>query len=197
MEQRIILASKSPRRKELLEQIGLRFEVITSEVDEDFDPILNPVEVVSELARRKCAVVSENHKDAFVIGADTIVVHNGDVLGKPKSSEHAIEMLRGLNSKSHDVITGVSIEWLNKGLQESFSNSSEVTFHDLSIEVIARYVETGEPLDKAGGYGIQGLGSVLVKSISGSYTNIVGLPLEEIVPRIRLHLGDGRFFCNS
>ena len=191
MTPKIILASGSPRRKELLEQIGVRFAVVTANVDETPPEGLSHREVVEVLAQRKCEAVASEHPDAFVIAADTIVVFKDEILGKPKTSERAIEMLQKLNDSTHQVITGVAYQLLDREIKASFSVSTEVTFHKLTDELIERYVASGEPLDKAGGYGIQGLGAALVKRVEGSYWNVVGLPLSEVVEVLVRELGDG------
>lgn len=194
MQTKIILASGSPRRRELLSQIGLSFEVIPSDVDEIVVGAFSPIERVMELAKRKCIDVARAHPDALVIGADTIVVFEGDVLGKPGSNEIALEMLKRLNGRSHEVITGVSFACVKQDFCKEIATHTEVTFHSLSEQLMAAYVATGEPLDKAGGYGIQGKGIALVKSISGSYSNIVGLPLEQVVLMVREFYGDDILF---
>lgn len=191
MTPKIILASGSPRRKELLEQIGVRFEVITANVDETPPVGLFPEEVAKILAERKCEAVASQHPDAFVIAADTIVVFKDEILGKPETPERATEMLQKLSNNKHQVITGVGYQQQDRELRDSFSIASEVTFHKLTDELIKRYVSTGEPLDKAGAYGIQGLGAALVKHVEGSYWNVVGLPLSEVVEVLRAELGDG------
>ncbi|CAM3458029.1 Maf family protein [Cytobacillus oceanisediminis] len=181
--QNLILASSSPRRKELLENLHFTFEVSSSDVDESFDPWLTPDEIVKELAFRKADAVFKKYPDAFVIGSDTVVVKDGNVLGKPSSSEEAFSMLKSLSGTTHSVYTGVSI--LAPGKQIKFYEKTDVVFWELTDEEINSYIGTGEPFDKAGAYGIQGFGSVLVKSISGDYFSVVGLPVSRTVRELR------------
>ena len=200
----IILASKSPRRKQLLEEAGVKFVAFTgsTEVDETLEPDLlaNPEEAVKKLAERKAgAVVQEVLAQnpvglGIVIGADTMVVLDGEMLGKPYSADHAREMLRKLSGRTHQVITGVSV-WmmlLNETEENggdgnvsigfrTFSETSYVTFKDLTDEDINAYVATGETIDKAGAYGIQGKGGDLVEKYEGDYNNIVGLPVDKLL----------------
>lgn len=200
----VILASKSPRRKQLLEEAGVRFSVFTgsTEVDETLEPDLlaDPEEAVKKLAERKAgAVVQEVLAQnpvglGIVIGADTMVVLDGEMLGKPYSADHAREMLRKLSGRTHQVITGVSV-WmmlLNETEENggdgnvsigfrTFTETSEVTFKELSDEDINAYVATGETIDKAGAYGIQGKGAALVDHYEGDYNNIVGLPVDKLI----------------
>lgn len=181
--QNLILASSSPRRKELLENLHLTFEVSSSDVDESFDPGLTPEEIVKELAFRKANAVFKQYPESCVIGSDTVVVKDGNVLGKPGSSEEAFSMLKSLSGTAHSVYTGVSI--LAPGKQIKFYEKTDVVFWELTDEEINSYIGTGEPFDKAGAYGIQGLGSMLVKSISGDYFSVVGLPVSRTVRELR------------
>jgi len=178
---RIILASKSPRRKRLLEQAGIQFFVIDSQVDEE--KILAPTPQLSALAlaEAKAGAVAQKHPDAWVIGADSIVVINNMILNKPVSKEHAEQMLKSLSGTTHQVITGYSIMCKEQNLKKSEICSTEVTFKRLSSGEINWYLETPEPWDKAGAYAIQGIAAFMIKSISGSYTNVVGLPVCEVV----------------
>jgi septum formation protein len=173
--QNLILASSSPRRKELLENLRLTFTISSSEVDESFDPTLSPEDVVMDLADRKAKVIFKENPEAFVIGSDTIVVADGLVLGKPTDNTDAKGMLEKLSGKKHDVYTGVSILSPNGNTQ--FFERTEVWFWELTDDEINFYVQSGEPLDKAGGYGIQKLGSMLVKKIHGDYFAVMGLPV--------------------
>ncbi len=172
---RFICASASPRRREILSSCGYDFEVIPSDADESIEGSLTPAETVTELSKRKALSVSEKHPDAVVFGCDTIVVLGGTILGKPRDEADAKNMLRLLSGKTHAVLTGVTITDGTKTV--TFYENSEVTFYDLSDETIASYVASREPMDKAGSYGIQGLGCILVKGISGDYFSIVGLPI--------------------
>ena len=173
--QRLILASASPRRKELLTNLHLPFEISSSNVDESFSPSLSPADAVVELASRKAKFVAEKNGDAYVIGADTIVVFEGDILGKPQDEEEAVSMLSRLSGSTHEVYTGVSI--ISPEKEISFYEKTLVTFWELTQEEISLYIKSGEPYDKAGSYGIQGFGSYLVKSVNGDYFTVVGLPV--------------------
>jgi septum formation protein len=178
---RLILASNSPRRRELLTQAGLIFSVIPSEVDEHEVTISEPDVFVRTLAESKAVDIAEKHPDNWVIGADTIVVIEKQILGKPASADAARDMLRRLSGNVHQVFTGYCI--CCKREERIFTDAvkTDVRFKNLSEAEIEWYIQTGEPFDKAGGYGIQGIGSFLVKSIEGSYTNVVGLPVCEVV----------------
>ncbi|WP_066632605.1 Maf family protein [Desulfolucanica intricata] len=173
----IILASASPRRKELLEQLKLSFEIKVCPVDERIPKGVKPTEYVEYLAERKAQAVAIECSRGIIIGADTIVVKDNRILGKPDSPAQAVEMLNFLSNSIHEVLTGVAVIDAATGQKSIFSERTEVTFKDLSKEDIEGYVRTGEPLDKAGAYAIQGLGSVLVKGIKGCYFNVVGLPV--------------------
>jgi len=176
---KFVLASASPRRKELLENIGLEFEIIVSEADESvIDRSIAPDMLVKELAMLKAAEAAKYaKKDSFVIGADTVVVYDGQVLEKPADSESAEGMLKMLSGKEHCVYTGVCIFNTNDCSAICKSEKTVVSFKELSEETVKNYVKTGEPMDKAGSYGIQGKGALLIKGIEGDYFNVVGLPL--------------------
>jgi septum formation protein len=178
---KIILASKSPRRKELLEQIGLDITICPSNIDENKVPIQEPEKYVKELACMKAHDVSHLYPDSWVIGADTIVVIQDKIIEKPDSKADAVKMLNQLNNCEHFVYTAFCICNKNKSLKNIQSVKTKVYFKHLTAHEINWYTNTQEPFDKAGGYGIQGIGSFIVKSISGSYTNVVGLPVCEIV----------------
>ena len=189
---RIILASQSPRRRELLTQIGLKFEVIPSTVEEVITSI-NPVEVVQELAQQKARDVAnvaakETPKESLlVIGADTIVVYEGKILGKPEDKEDAVRMLAMLQGKEHSVYTGVA---LLTGEQEIiFAEETRVQMCPMTPEEILWYVNTGEPMDKAGAYGIQGLCARFIRQIQGDYNNVVGLPVGRIYQELKKEEG--------
>lgn len=174
----IILASGSPRRKELLETAGLDFEIIVADIEEKIPDGATPQEAVKALALQKAQAVANSHRESIVIGADTVVVCDGKILGKPKDEKDAFNMLRMLSGRSHTVCTGVA---LIKGDKiKNFCDETEVEFHTLSDKEIEAYVSTGEPMDKAGAYGIQGKGCVLVKRINGDYFNVVGLPVSRV-----------------
>ncbi|MBI2934877.1 MAG: septum formation inhibitor Maf [Chloroflexi bacterium] len=174
----IVLASASPRRRDLLEQIGLRFVIDAGDFAEQLPASSrNPEAVALDLACRKAAGVAARHPDSLIIGADTLVVLGHRVLGKPANPDEARKMLRRLGGRAHTVITGICIldSATNKALSRAVQ--TRVWLKRLSPEEIDAYVKSREPLDKAGAYGIQGLGSVIVKKIEGDYFNVVGLPL--------------------
>ncbi|MBR4858822.1 MAG: septum formation inhibitor Maf [Clostridia bacterium] len=180
---KIILASASPRRKELLETAGAEFEIIVADVDETVPEGTKPEDAAVMTAEKKALAVAENYKDSIVIGADTIVVADGRILGKPADKADACRMLSMLSGDEHKVITGVCLACEDKKI--TFAQVSKVKFYDLTDEEINAYVETGEPMDKAGAYGIQGKGCVLVEKIEGDYFNIVGLPVARVMKELR------------
>lgn len=177
MRKRFIVASASPRRKELLLSSGFEFEIIPSDADETLESGIDAYDAVKELSKRKAESVLKNNSEAVVLGCDTVVALDGKILGKPKNEEDAFSMLKMLSGKTHRVYTGVCITDGKK--TESFVSCAEVTFYELSDETVKSYILSKEPMDKAGAYGIQGLGSVLVKNINGDYFTIVGLPLAQ------------------
>ena len=173
----IILASQSPRRKELLGQMGLKgFKIISPDVDETVEGNLSPDQLVEELSLRKArAVAEEADEDDLIIAADTVVALDGGVLGKPADEREAFGMLSALSGNIHRVYTGVTVLRGNRSI--TTHEETIVTFRDLDPEEIMDYIETGEPMDKAGAYGIQGLGALLVSGIEGDYFNVMGLPV--------------------
>jgi len=177
----IILASRSPRRKYLLQKAGLRFAVVPSSFDESTVGPAPQAETVRMLAEAKAAEVAERYPHSWVIGADTIVAIEGRLLGKPAGEREAVRMLRQLSGRTHQVFTGYSICCRSKNRRISDTVTTEVVFKRLTEAEIHWYVQTREPFDKAGAYAIQGLGTFLVRSISGSYTNVVGLPVCEVI----------------
>jgi len=178
---RLILASKSPRRSDLLEQAGLTFSVIPSDFDESTVAMSDPDSYVIALAEYKAIDISEKHPASWVIGADTIVLIDRNILGKPGSKEEARDMLQRLSGKTHQVLTGYCICCKKKNRFFSETIKTDVRFKKLSDAEIEWYIQTEEPFDKAGAYAIQGLGTFLVKRINGSYTNVVGLPVCEVI----------------
>ncbi len=178
---RLILASNSPRRRHLLAQAGLNFSVIPSNVDEQKVTIPDPDAHVRTLAESKATDISEKHPDSWVIGADTIVCIEHQILGKPDSKDTARDMLKRLSGKTHQVYTGYCICCKREKRMFSETVKTDVCFKELNDQEIEWYIQTGEPFDKAGGYGIQGIGSFLVKRINGSYSNVVGLPVCEVI----------------
>jgi septum formation protein len=182
---RIILASASPRRKELLEKIGLKFEVEPSNYAEDMRSGLSPGELAKSISLEKARVVASKHKNAIVIAADTFIVFRGKIMGKPNTEAEARKMLIRLRGKAHSVITGFTIMDTeeNKVLTESVE--TVVHIKNLTSEEIDAYVKSKEPLDKAGAYAIQGLGSVIVERIEGDYFNVMGLPLSALAEGLK------------
>ena len=172
-----ILASGSPRRKQLLNQIGLEFMVIPSDVDEDFTLDLPPEAFTEHWAREKAKSVAKIHPDSLIVGADTIVVLDGNILGKPKDKKDSFNMLQSLSGKTHEVITGVSFISLEQELDHTFNERTLVSFNTLSDRDINSYIDIYNPLDKAGSYGIQDWFSVHIHRVEGCYYNVMGLPL--------------------
>lgn len=196
--EKIVLASSSPRRRELMAQAGFAFEVLVSEADETIETE-TPGEMVEVLSERKAAAVAEEIKrqgfaeeSVLLVGADTMVAIDGKKLGKPKDEKGAEEMLEELSGRTHQVYTGVTLIRLKKAengsiLQESrtFSEVTDVSFYPLTKEEIRSYIATGEPMDKAGAYGIQGKAAVFVKEIKGDYNNVVGLPIARLYQELK------------
>ena len=200
---RIVLASGSPRRKELLEQIGLEFEICPAK-GEEIITSSNPSDVVLELSKQKAEEVAsmvvgynDSHQDVttagdiLVIGADTVVAYDGKILGKPADKEKAVEMLEMLQGKTHQVFTGVTVVFISEDGrtgEKSFFEETKVNMCKMSPEEIHRYVESGEPMDKAGAYAIQGRCAIHIASIEGDYHNVVGLPVSRLYQEL-LSLG--------
>ncbi|MGD0351890.1 MAG: Maf family protein [Dehalococcoidia bacterium] len=182
---KIILASGSPRRKELLEKIGLKFEVESSNYEEDIYPGLQPHDVAQKISLKKAEIVASKHKNVVIIAADTFIVFDGQILGKPSTANESREMLQKLNGKSHSVITGFSVIDTAKNKTLSRSVETIVFLKKLTQSEIDTYVKSKEPLDKAGGYAIQGLGAVIVDRIEGDYLNVVGLPLSALTEALK------------
>lgn len=181
--QRLVLASKSPRRKELLDLLQIPFEIIVSEIDETINLKGDLKKEIENLAYRKAQKVFETNQDAIVVGSDTIVVIDNEVLGKPKDKKDAFRMLKMLSGNTHEVITGVCL--LSRDKKDTFSSTTKVKFNDLSDEEIEEYLNTKEPYDKAGAYAIQGLGAKYINSIEGDYYTVMGLPIAEVYKRLK------------
>ncbi len=179
----VVLASQSPRRKELLAVIFKKFDVVPAKGEEIIDKNVSVYLVPQNLAYNKCREVSQIHSDSLVIGCDTAVIFDNEIMGKPKDKEDACRMLKLLSGNTHQVISGTAIYY--KGQYYSFSCTTDVTFRKLSDGDIYDYIHTGEPFEKAGAYGIQGKGSLLVEKINGDYFNVVGLPVSELAKRIK------------
>lgn len=178
---KLILASGSPRRKTLLQDLGLEFEVIAAQVEEKPRAGEKPEDFVLRAASDKAGAVSCDNPASWVLGADTVVVHGGRILGKPGDAEEALSVLLALSGQKHLVHTGFCLANVKKQVSVSRLVTTEVYFSSFSEEIAAAYVASREPLDKAGAYGIQGVGGVLVEKINGSYSNVVGLPLVEVI----------------
>lgn len=176
---RVILASQSPRRRELLSLIGIPHEVRPADVDESVHPGESPAPHCERLARTKAAVLAAAAPDAVVVGADTIVVVDGDILGKPTNEADAERMLSRLSGRTHTVLTAVAVSW--RGTVVSGVESVAVTFRPLSQERILDYIATREPMDKAGAYGIQGYGATIVERIEGDYFAVMGLAIGRLI----------------
>jgi septum formation protein len=178
---RLILASASPRRIELLNLMGLQFDVIPGDVDESFFNGETPKEHVLRLSGEKAEKISTLHPDAWVMGADTIVIINGEFLGKPRTADEAKEMLGKLSGQTHTVFTGFTLMKKSAGIAISEAVDSSVRFRNIPEDEKAWYIALEEPYDKAGGYAVQGMGAFFIREICGSYTNVMGLPLCEVV----------------
>lgn len=171
---RLILASQSPRRKEILSSLGFEYEVCPADIDESIPEDTESIYVPEILSREKSLAVLKNNPDAVVIGSDTVVICEGQILGKPGSEEEAKAMLALLSGRKHTVATGLCV--CSRERTRSLVSLTDVYFHELSRSLIDSYVATGEPMDKAGAYGIQGVGSALVRKIDGDYFTVMGLP---------------------
>ena len=189
---KIYLASASPRRKDLLKQVGISFRVVPSTVEEKITKE-KPDEVVEELSYQKAVdvcgrLMAEKKEDFVVIGADTVVSAWGEILGKPGDKEDAVRMLKDLQGVSHQVYTGVTIAWKNKDISPmyaTFSECTDVTMYTMTEEEIRQYVDSGEPMDKAGAYAIQGLCAAHIQGICGDYNNVVGLPVGRLCQELK------------
>lgn len=181
---KIVLASASPRRANLLRQIGLEFQICPSRIDESEIIHTSPETGVQQLALKKAKAVATNFKDRLVIGADTVVVINQQVIGKPEHAEHAIDILTQLSGVCHEVMTGVALVDLERRREIVWREKTVVQFRKLHRREILTYVSSGEALDKAGAYGVQGRAAAFVERIEGCYFNVVGLPLASLVERL-------------
>ncbi|MDD6207078.1 MAG: Maf family protein [Clostridiales bacterium] len=187
---KLILASGSPRRRELLTQVGIEYEVCVSHVEEQTDQTV-PEEVVKDLSRQKAEAVASEIKEGIILGADTVVVNKGQILGKPEDEEDAVKMLSGLCGHAHEVITGVTLIKRQENQTKksvSFAVHTKVHVARMSMQQIEAYVKTKDPLDKAGSYGIQGLFAKYITGIEGDYNNVVGLPVCEVCRQLELFL---------
>ena len=180
----LILASSSPRRRDLLSEWRFDFEAVPAEVEEVAPPGLDPAEIVLLNARLKSRAVSAQRPDAVVLGVDTLVAFDGHVLGKPCDMPEAERMLERLNGRSHQVFSGVVLRSETAGWEDSFASVSTVTFHSLDAGARRRYLDRIQPLDKAGAYAAQEESTELIAAISGLRTNVIGMPMEDLVPRL-------------
>ena len=178
MTRRLILASASPRRQELLQDLSYPFDIVAADCEENFDRSLPIASAIEQIARQKALTVWEQHPEAVVLGADTMVCFKDQMMGKPENREDAYRMLKQLSGKTHTVVSGVAIVW--KGKAELFHEKTSVTFYELEEELLERYLDSNEPYDKAGAYGIQGTFSIYVSGIEGDYFNVVGLPVSRL-----------------
>mgnify|MGYP006422809997 FL=1 len=177
-DSKIVLASQSPRRVELLKEISTQFEVVPSSIEEVLDPGLRPEANAQNLARAKAESIAPNFPDCWVIGADTLVTLDHQIFGKPEDEEDAKQILKKISGREHLVVTGICVVGPKKTLTKAVI--SQVKIKPLTDQEIEDYIATGEPMDKAGAYAIQGKGSFMVRSFSGSKNNIIGLPLDEL-----------------
>jgi septum formation protein len=188
---KVILASKSPRRREILEQMGFSFEIIPA-IGEEIIQDTDPAKVVESLSAQKASEVAERCAESveslLIIGSDTVVAKDGAILGKPKDEADAARMLRGLSGREHSVFTGVTLIYIEPGKEKTvktFSEETKVSFYPMSEEEIQAYIASGEPMDKAGAYGIQGKAFVYIRGIEGDYYNVVGLPAARIYQELK------------
>lgn len=185
---KIILASASDRRKDILTQVGINYEVMPSSIDEDAIQADTPASLVEALSAAKAEAVAERlTKDFVIIGADTVVVKDNSILGKPSDKEEAAKMLRMLQGNRHEVYTGVTLIYVSpegKGLIDTFHVRTIVDMIPMTTDQIDAYIKTGEPMDKAGAYGIQGRGAAYIQDIAGDYYNVVGLPVSTVLARL-------------
>lgn len=178
--ERVILASSSPRRQELISLLGIPFKVVVKKIEEKMDASLAVEENVKALALQKAKAVSAEYAEDFVIGCDTVVVKDGNIIGKPKDEKDAEKTLAYLSGSEHFVYSGLAVICERKNVQISFCEVTKVKMQILTSQEIADYIATKEPLDKAGSYGIQGRGAVYIESITGDYYNVVGLPIHRL-----------------
>lgn len=184
-KRKIVLASKSPRRKMMLEQLGLEFEVAVSDYDEDMAALNDPYELAEFLAFKKAEAVAKNYENALIIGADTFTILENKFIGKPKDKDEARKILKNFSGKNHKVITGLAI--IDTKSQQAIKLTGEaiIKFRDLDDREIEDYIETGEPLDAAGGYNMTDHGATLIESVSGDYYVVVGFPLSKLYSELR------------
>ena len=186
--QQLILASSSPRRQEFLRNLGMTFSIITADIDETPLAEEPPDKFAWRMAKAKAQTIAKDNPSCWILGADTVVtLHNGTILGKPANETEAMVMLNQLNNTTHRVMTGMHLCCLDLAFETTLVETTEVTFMNHQKESLQAYVRTKEPLDKSGAYGIQGLGSFLIKSINGSCTNVIGLPVNRLISLLLEH----------
>lgn len=184
---KIILASNSPRRKEILANLGVEFTSAVSKFNETIDKSMHPYELVCHLALEKAkGVLRQGYEDAIIIAADTLVVHDR-ILGKPRNEMEAYTMLKSLSGEEHQVVTGIALVDCATGLQITDYETTKVYFREISDREINAYINSGEPMDKAGAYGIQGKASLFIRKIDGDYFNVVGLPIFKLGEMLKKH----------
>ncbi len=181
---KIILASTSPRRKEILEKLKIPFEVVSIDYEEDMTLQMDPEELVLFLASGKVNSVKDKYPDSIIISADTFIVFENHKLGKPFTKEKAKEMLQMLSGKNHEILTGVAILDTSNNLIQTFAESTKVKMMNLSEKMIEEYIDTGEPLDRAGSYALQEKGALLIEKIEGDFFNAMGLPLRKVAEKL-------------
>lgn len=186
MTRRLILASASPRRQELLQDLSYPFDIVAADCEEYFNRSLPIASAIEQIARQKALTVWEQHPEAVVLGADTMVCYKDQMMGKPENREDAYRMLKQLSGKTHTVVSGVAIVW--KGKTELFHEKTSVTFYELEEELLERYLDSNEPYDKAGAYGIQGMGKLFVRELRGDYFNVMGLPIAAVYRHLKAYL---------
>lgn len=185
MKKKIILASTSPRRYGLAQQMGLEFEVIPSKYEEDMSMDMGPAELAKTLSYGKAREVADRIKAGVILGVDTFIVFEGKKLGKPKSKEDAFQMLKSFSGKSQEVYSGVALIDCETGQEIKDYEVTKVKFREMDDNEINSYIKTGEPMDKAGAYGIQGLSSIFIEKVDGCYTNVVGFPVYNIYKNLK------------
>lgn len=183
----LILASSSPRRQEFLSLLGLQFRVVTAPIEERPEAGEAPADFARRMATAKAEQVATANPESCVIGADTVVALEGNIFGKPRNRPDALTILKCLQGQTHQVITGFAVIAPHRGIKEIATAVSLVTFDTFTDDILQAYVDSGEPMDKAGAYGIQGKGTFLIRSITGSYSNVVGLPVNAVVQVLLKH----------
>ena len=183
----LILASASPRRQQFLTDLGLDFTIQPADIDETPQPDETPNDFALRMAQSKAEIIARKYPQAYVIGSDTVVTVDNQILGKPADAAHALQILRSLQGKTHLVITGLSLICLQDSCNDSRTRTTDVTFQTFADSILLSYIKTGDPMDKAGAYGIQGRGAFLVRTIQGSCSNVIGLPISLCVSLLLQH----------